>query len=293
VSGILEDDLGRLWVSTHRGLCRFDAESRTFEIFDLTNGLQSLQFSRGARLRSQSGALLFGSSNGFYYFDPSSITPNPFAPRVALTSLRLFGERKPEVTAASTDVRLRYSENVFTIEFAALDFTFPRRNSYAYQLEGFDDRWITLGPKRDVTFTNLNPGVYVFRARASNSDGVWSDLGASLAIEVTPRPGLAAWWRVLALALLAAVLAGLHAARVHRLARRQREIEQRLDGDLSKARNLRGLLRWCPSCRTPRQGAAYWSQVEACLRTSPADVEKSLCPACFARLHPDEVGHAR
>ncbi len=217
--GVQPDGEGRLWVSTNHGLARFDPSTGAVWSFDLTNGLQSLQFHLGASLRSRTGRLLFGSVDGLYEFDPESIKPDSFAPPIVFTSMRIFNE--PAALPSSIDtleeVTLSHGDKVVSLEFAALDYNIPRRNQYAYRMEGLSDRWIELGGKREVTFTNLDSGRYVLRVRASNGDGVWSESPTTLRVVVQP-PLWGTWWfRALAVALVAAALFAAHRLRVRRL----------------------------------------------------------------------------
>jgi diguanylate cyclase (GGDEF)-like protein/PAS domain S-box-containing protein len=220
IYGIEEDSGGWLWLSTNHGLSRFDPKSARVTNFDLANGLHTLQFRRGASLRTRAGRLLFGSVNGFYEIDPESILPDDHAPPVSLTALRVFNEpvKLSSALHALDELTLSHRQNVFSLEFAALDYTFPRRNSYAYALEGFRDEWIQLGSKRDVTFTNLDPGRYVLRVKASNSDGVWLPHSvASLRIVVLPPFWHTWWFRAACVAALGVALIALHRARVRLL----------------------------------------------------------------------------
>jgi PAS domain S-box-containing protein len=220
IYGIEDDTSGRLWLSTNRGLSRFNPSTMRIESFDLTNGLQSLQFHQGASLKTRSGRMLFGSADGFYDFDPEAIRPDTYAPRVVLTSLRVLSEPAKLSSALSPlpDVTLTHGDKVFSIEFAALDYTFPRRNQYAYLMAGFSDQWMQLGTRRDVTFTNLDPGTYVFRVKASNSDGVWNDSStASLRVTVRPPFWRAWWFQGLSATLFVLALFAAHRLRVRRL----------------------------------------------------------------------------
>ena len=122
-------------------------------------------------------SLLFGSTDGFYDFDPKTIVPDTFAPPVVVTALKVFNQpvRLPLTFLTSPELTLSHADKIFSLEFAALDMTFPKRNQYAYTMEGFTDRWLPISTQREVTFTSLNPGSYVFRVKASNADGVWSE----------------------------------------------------------------------------------------------------------------------
>src|SRR5207249_1751090 len=125
---------------------------------------------------------------------------------------------------ALDEITLSHRDKVFSLEFAALDYAVPRRNTYSYRMEGFSDQWISLGARRDVTFTNLDAGTYVFRVRASNSDGVWRE-GSTAALRVIVQPPFwGTWWfRGVCVALLALGLATLHRARVRHVTGRVTE----------------------------------------------------------------------
>jgi PAS domain S-box-containing protein len=217
----IEEDLsGHLWVSTNQGLSRFDPATGAIENFDLTNGLQGLQFHLGASRRTRDGRLLFGSADGFYFFDPATIRPDRFVPPVVLTALRVFNEPLPLPAALASlrEVTLSAGAKVFSLEFAALDYTFPRHNRYAYAMENLSERWLDLGNKREVTFTSLAPGTYVFRVKASNSDGVWSDASATALRVIVEPPVWSTWWFRGALVIaLGLALGAIHRARVRRL----------------------------------------------------------------------------
>jgi PAS domain S-box-containing protein len=220
VNAIEEDPQGRLWISTNHGLSRFTPSTGTIESFDLSNGLQSLQFHLGAGLSTRSGRILFGSMEGFYELDPKAITPSSYTPRIVLTAARIFNvpSKSPTTLPALEQLTLKPNDKVVSVEFVALDYTFPRRNQYAYQLAGLSDRWIQLGDKHDLTFTNLAPATYTLSIRASNNDGEWR-AGAitSVQLQVLP-PYWATWWFRSGAALgFVGLLLVLHRLRVRRL----------------------------------------------------------------------------
>ncbi len=223
VYAMLEDGAGRLWISTTRGLSRFDPRSGEFRNYDVRDGLQSNEFNGGSACRSASGEMFFGGINGFNAFFPDEIGFNPVVPEVVITDLRLFnrsvrvGERLQgrailQRPINRTDaIELSYRDNLFSLEFAALHYSAPGKNRYAYKMEGFSDAWIPVNAdRRFATFTGLAPGDYVFHVRGANSDGVWSERPASVRITITP-PFWGTWWfrlttGVIALALGAAAL---------------------------------------------------------------------------------------
>jgi diguanylate cyclase (GGDEF)-like protein/PAS domain S-box-containing protein len=223
VYGIQEDSRGRLWASTNRGLARLDPKSGRVETFDLSNGLQSLQFSLGASYRARDRRLLFGSVDGFYEFDPDAVVMDDFAPRVVLTGVRLANQPMPLAVSPTTlrSITLQPDDKVVTLEFAALDLVLPKRNRYAWRLLGFSESWLELGERREVTFTNLDPGDYRFEVKATNSDGVWTPrTTVGLDLVVLP-PFWSTWWfRGLAGLLVAAAATAVHRARVHHVTAR-------------------------------------------------------------------------
>ncbi|MBE0645546.1 MAG: SpoIIE family protein phosphatase [Bacteroidetes bacterium] len=197
VYGILPDAAGMLWMSTNDGLYRFDPRYGQSQHYDLRDGLQANEFNRGEYYRI-GNLLCFGGVDGYNIFDQAEIRDNDAIPDVALTSFRLFnrdikpGAPDSPLEAAipyTRSITLAHDQNMFTIEFAALDYHAPNRNQYRYRLEGFTDGWIDAGTERSATFTNLDPGEYVFQVVGSNNHGVWNSEGVRLRIVITPP-----WW---------------------------------------------------------------------------------------------------
>ena len=195
VYGIIEDDDGYFWLSTNNGLSRFDPIRKIFRNYTIHDGLQSNEFNTGAFLKNRNGEMYFGGINGFNSFFPRDVEDNLYSPPVVFTDFKLF-DRSINLSALisrENTIELQYSDNYFSIEFAALDYANSAANRYAYILEGLDKDWVSSGARRYVSYTNLDPGDYLFRVRGSNSDGIWNMQGASIAIRIVP-PYWKTWW---------------------------------------------------------------------------------------------------
>ena len=241
VYGILEDDDGVLWLSTNRGIARYDPRVGAFASYGVEDGAQSEEFNSGAFYRSpRTGEMFFGGVGGLNAFYPADVSSNTSPPRVAITGLRLFNEPveagptsplKTEVVVADK-LELEHWQKMLTFEFVGLHYVDPDRNQYSYQLEGFDDDWVSIGTTNSATFTNLDPGEYTFRVKAANSDGVWSETPASLRVVISPP-----WWRTnWAYVLYGLILAGGIFA-VDRVQRRR--VVARATADMLAAENER------------------------------------------------------
>jgi len=215
VYGILTDNLNNLWLSTNKGISKFNPKERTFRNFDVDDGLQSNEFNTGAYFKNGNGELFFGGISGLTHFFPEQIKDNPFLPPVALTGINVYNKNQNSKSQTSFSkipvfdkdtFRFTRKDNIITFEFAALDFSTPSKNQYAYKLENFNEDWIYINNNRSATFTNLPPGKYIFRVKASNNDGVWNEAGISIPIEVLPLWSGTWWAYVLYFILLLIVL---------------------------------------------------------------------------------------
>ena len=218
IRSIVGDDRGNLWLGTSKGVTRFNPTSGSIKNYDSRNGLQGEEFSSGC-LRTADGKLLLGGPGGINLFDPDSILDNPHPPHIVITSFQIFGKPVHSSQAMLTDgfIRLSYKEDFFSFVFSALDFANPQKNTYAYIMEGFDRGWILAGTRRYASYTNLDPGSYVFRVRGSNKDGVWNDEGAAVRLFIDPPFWQTWWFRTLTVVAIASILLAIHNYRVARL----------------------------------------------------------------------------
>ncbi|MCK9280100.1 MAG: ATP-binding protein [Melioribacteraceae bacterium] len=191
VYGIIEDNEKNLWMSTDNGIFKMNLVTGFFTQYVLNDGLQSLEFSGGAYGKSSSGEIFFGGISGLNYFYPEQIKDNKSIPPIVISSITVFNQ---PINKEPDNLVLSYGENFFTVEFAVLDYTNPIDNQYAYMLEGFDSDWnYTTSKNRMASYTNLQPGKYVFKVIGSNNDGIWNNNGALLFIEILP-PFYYTWW---------------------------------------------------------------------------------------------------
>ncbi len=214
IYSILGDDEGNLWMSTNKGISKFNPKKETFKNYDARDGLQSNEFQGGAYYKSDDGEMFFGGINGFNAFYPQEIKDNPHVPPIVITNFQILNEsveigQESPLKQAITETReivLSYKDYIFSFDFAALDFSNPEKNRYAYKMEGLDKDWIYGdSKKRFATYTNLDPGEYVFRVIGSNNDGIWNQEGASIKITIVP-PFWETWWFTLFLLVSFAVL---------------------------------------------------------------------------------------
>lgn len=189
-----------LWVSTNRGLAsvRVTYDSATAVRAEIVNynakdGLQSDEFNTGAGFRSPDGTMYFGGIAGINWFDPDKIKTNPFPPQAAITKILINDKLLPGDTAAYiTSLTLPYNSNTIGFTFAALEFTIPEKNQFAYKLEGLDRDWVyTTNDK--VRYSGLSPGRYIFLLKASNDDLIWNNEPLKIELTILP-PFWQTWW---------------------------------------------------------------------------------------------------
>ena len=221
IYSIEEDGRGRLWLGTNRGMASFDPATNSWHDYGITQGVQGTAFNPGASTVLRDGEFAFGGSDGINLFQPDAIGSDRAAAPVVVTAVRV-GANEAIVQPADGTVRMAAGEHVVRFEFAALDYAAPERNRFAYQLEGFDTRWSEAGTRHDATYTNLEPGHYVFHVRGTNRDGYWSPQLAAVELEVLPP-----WWES-APARLGYLLAALGVAALAWRWQRQRRREELL-----------------------------------------------------------------
>lgn len=237
IYAILGDDQGYLWISTGRGLSRFDPQQQTFTNFKLADGLQSMEFNQGAACKGPGGEMYFGGINGFNVFHPAAVRANPYPPPVVITNILLFNKELPigadsplaQAPPVAQTIHLDYRQDFLTFEFAALHYSAPQENQYAYLLEGFDQDWNFVGNRRFANYPGLPPGDYTFRVRGSNSDGVWSEQETAVRVVMAP-PFWQTWWFItLAVGVAIGGVVGGFALRIRVIENQRRQLERLVD----------------------------------------------------------------
>ncbi|MBS1506093.1 MAG: hypothetical protein JSS79_05570 [Bacteroidetes bacterium] len=196
VYGILEDEEHNLWLSTNKGLCEFNPRTKKIRNFEMFDGLQSNEFNTGAYFKSKSGTLYFGGVNGVTYFKPREISTKNTPPRSIISGYYINNKLLDDysnylsTSGNETTLTLQYNEQDFGFDFVGVGFSLPGRTKYKYMLENYDRAWHDIGNLRHINFTNISPGRYVFKVKASDPHGNWEQVGASVAVVID-----APFWR--------------------------------------------------------------------------------------------------
>nr|WP_295870981.1 triple tyrosine motif-containing protein [uncultured Chitinophaga sp.] len=202
--GVLLDDKDRIWVSHNKGVTQINPVTREITTFNHEDGLQSNEFNTGAFYKSIDGELFFGGTRGVNGFYPKNFRKNPFNSKVIIRRMEVLDKPYESDTAISLlkRVELPYNQNTIAIEFVPLEYTNPLKNKVQYKLEGADEDWVEAGAFRMARYTNLHPGSYVFKVKASNNDDSWNTTPTMLEIQIRIPFWQSLWFRFLLLLLL-------------------------------------------------------------------------------------------
>ena len=252
IYGILEDDNGNLWMSTNKGISKFNPQKGTFTNYDEKDGLQGNEFNEGAYHKGKSGMIYFGGINGFNAFYPDHLRDNTYILPVVITDFLLFNKSVPIAGHSSKvggfkleqhinftrEITLDHTYYIFALEFSALNYRQPGKNQYAYKLEGLDKDWVKIDAKnRRAAYMNLPDGEYIFRVKASDSNGCWNEQGTSLRIKILP-PWWKTWWAytLYALSILGLISWFIRSQR-RKVIEKQKELEREKLKELDKAKS--------------------------------------------------------
>lgn len=215
VMSIREDKTGSLWISTFNGLSRFFPAQQRFENYYDVDGLQSNQFYYNASLKLRSGEMLFGGIKGFTLFSPEACVPKKTFPPLVVTGIRILNEEvkgnNPYISgnalSAPLKIELPYSKAVLSVDFAALEYSLPRKIQYTCLLQGWDKTWSLPGHLKTVNYSELREGDYLLRIRSTNTSGIWNSSELQLPIRILP-PWYRTWWFRLSIILAVVAMIG-------------------------------------------------------------------------------------
>ena len=240
IFGILEDNNKNLWISTSHGISKFNPAAKTFKNFDAIDGLQSNEFKEMAFCKDHSGLMYFGGNNGFNVFNPSGIKQTAFEPPLVLTNFSIFNKKVPvaiddkeksplkKVISETKSITIPYKSSVIEFEFASLNYTSDQKKQYAYMLEGFDETWNDAGTKRTASYTNLDPGKYVFKVKGLNNQGQWSTNITSVQLIVAPPFWLTWWFKLLTVLIVAGACIGFYRYRINTIKAQKNALEKQV-----------------------------------------------------------------
>lgn len=245
VLSLEEDNLGNIWIGTNFGLYRYVVASGKFNRFETEDGLTSNDMNPDASLKLSDGRIIAGTKNGADIIVPDEIQLNQTLPKIIFTRLTVLNkEVTPNRKINNREIldksitytpafELTWKEKIFTIEFAALNYTLPQKCKYKYKLEGFDDNWVqTDASRRFASYSNLDPGEYTFSVLASNNDGKWGNNEASIKIKVMPPFYRTLAFEIALSLLIILLIYGIYRWRINlhkeRFERKQREQKRKI-----------------------------------------------------------------
>jgi ligand-binding sensor domain-containing protein/signal transduction histidine kinase/DNA-binding response OmpR family regulator len=193
VKAILEDENHMLWISTDRGISSFDRDKKVFKNLNEENGVQQGSFIICSALKLSNGDLFFGGQDGFNYFNPDRLPSPPSPGRVLVSQLKVNnntvtsdpnGSLKEQISVAK-QIELHYGQN-FSLSYVAVDYTTPKQNLYAYRLIGYDKDWNFVHNSTTASYTNMDPGTYVFQVKSSNNSRQWNTPVTQIKVVILP-----------------------------------------------------------------------------------------------------------
>jgi ligand-binding sensor domain-containing protein/signal transduction histidine kinase/DNA-binding response OmpR family regulator len=235
---IIQDNSGTLWASTSKGLVSFTAHFKDLHVYTTENGLISNQFNYNSSFKTKEGTLYFGTLYGMISFRPDQFTVNNFTPPVYITGLEVNNREEPissksllkESITYANSISVSYDSSSLSFDVAALSYTTPQLNTYAYKMDGFDKEWTTISTNRKIYYTKLPPGNYVFRLKGSNAGNTWNNKEVLLAIHVLPPIWASIWAYILYAIIVGGIITIIiryYLLAQHEQARRRFEIFER------------------------------------------------------------------
>lgn len=248
IHAITQDSEGDIWISTNSGLSRLNTRIQFIKNYTKEDGLQGNQFYQQSFLKTRKGDLYFGGYNGLNSFCPDSLKDNTFIPPVYITDFQIFnkpvtygaaGSQFPTYISEAKEIRLNWKQSVFSFSFAAINYMHPEKSQYSYIMENFEKEWnYSDASRRYVTYTNLDPGEYTFRVRATNDDGVWNNEGVSLRIIIMP-PWWKMWWfRIIVISVVLLLFTTIILSRIRQLKNQKLLLEKKVEEKTAELNDL-------------------------------------------------------
>ncbi len=263
IMSILMEDINSIWLGTTKGIFNIKLSNKFLNLTNFSeviinesknewfsiktylssDGLPCNEFNYGAAFK-RNNLLYFGGINGVVYFNPKKLTMNTKSPIVSLTNFKVFGsELKLDTNITfKKQINLSYTQNIFSIDFVALDYSSPEKNQFAYKLEGFDNDWIYSGQRRFANYTNIDPGDYVFKVKASNNDGVWNEKGIELKITISPPFYKTKWFYSLSTILFFSLIYTFIKRREIQLKKENKLLESKVTERTKEIENINSIL---------------------------------------------------
>ena len=283
VNSISEDDNGNLWLGTNKGISFFDEKDEFFINYSMEDGINGTMMNSESALNLDNGLILIGGAEGINLFDPRKMNLSDYKPNLVITDFKIFNKsikigknnQFKESIQSMSEIELSYDQDVFSFEFAALDYNSSKTIQYSYIMEGFDKDWISSGNRRFATYTNLDPGKYTFKIKSTNADGIWNDRSKSILIIITP-PFWKTWWAYITYCLV--IIITFYTISKYRMNKRKRKEKERLNAVIEKEKLTQAELRV--------EAAEYKTKV---IETEKEIEKQQIRNRISADLH-DEIG---
>ncbi len=254
VNSLTIDSLQQVWITTGSSIHKLDRNTDQFMEIRISNIPANEYTWHSGNSLSGSGLVYFPGDKGILGINSSKSVVNPHPPRLHITSLLINNklEKLPDVMHGK--IELTSAENNIIISFAALNYVHPENNLYTFKLEGIDSEWHFPGYRREVFYTNLAPGTYTFRVRASNNDEIWTDRDTTLLLIINP-PFYRTWWAytlyiIITLLIFFLLFRAAHKKQEKKREERYKEMEQKKERELHEER-IRMFTNFSHELRTP------------------------------------------
>jgi ligand-binding sensor domain-containing protein/serine phosphatase RsbU (regulator of sigma subunit) len=236
VYDVIPDKNNNLWLPSNLGLSKFNTSmdnenGSAFKNYSTKDGIQAREFNQGASFLCEDGKIIVGGISGLNYFDPAELKENKITPNSFIYSIKRQG--KEIITDSSIvykkHLEFPYKENYFTFELIALDYASPEKIKFMYKLEGKDNEWSTPSDLRYVSYTELSGGTYVFKVKATNSDGIWNETPFEITIKIIPPWYMTTWFYITAGLLIFGLIFGISTYRTNLVKKENKRLENKVN----------------------------------------------------------------